>query len=83
MTDVPEDVRKLARSAALDVFAAAVDSDDDSHALDNDIAFDIIEAALMAERKQCAAIADKWATDEQRKFGDGGPAAAIMKGPTT
>ena len=36
-------------------------------------------AALVAarEREECALIADEWATDEQRKFGNGGPAAAI------
>ena len=42
-----------------------------------------LHAAVLAERQRCAAVADKWATDEQRKHGDGGPAAAIMKGPTT
>ena len=36
-------------------------------------------AALVVarEREECALIADEWATDEQRKFGNGGPAAAI------
>jgi len=36
-------------------------------------------AGLVAarEREECALIADEWATDEQRKFGNGGPAAAI------
>ena len=29
------------------------------------------------ETERCALIADKWATDEQRKFGNGGPAADI------
>lgn len=52
MTDIPEDVRKLARSIALDVFANAVDSDDDSHSLDNAVAFDIIAAAIMADREK-------------------------------
>lgn len=36
---------------------------------------DPVDANAVIER--CAEVADKWATDEQRKFGDGGPAAAI------
>jgi len=36
-----------------------------------------VEEAVAREREECALIADKWATDEQRKFGNGGPAAAI------
>jgi len=36
-----------------------------------------VAEAVARERDECALIADKWATDEQRKFGNGGPAAAI------
>lgn len=63
MTDIPEDVRHLARSIALDVFANAVDSDDDSHSLDNAVAFDIIEAAIMADREKRVADPERMMKD--------------------
>lgn len=36
-----------------------------------------VAEAVKAEREACALIADAWATYEQRKFGNGGPAAVI------
>jgi len=33
----------------------------------------------LAEREECAQIADQWATDEQRTLGNGGPSAAIAQ----
>tara|TARA_R110000868_G_C10759348_1_gene753820 strand:- start:125 stop:406 length:282 start_codon:yes stop_codon:yes gene_type:complete len=36
-----------------------------------------IQCAMEFEREECARVADKWATREQKQFGNGGPAAAI------
>lgn len=43
-----------------------------------DITAKAVTAAVRAEREACAAIANEWATDMQRRFGNGGPAAAIL-----
>lgn len=73
MTDIPEDIMKTARAATFGIGGY----------IDSTVGQEILASVILAERKRCAAVADKWATDEQRKHGDGGPAAAIMKGPTT
>ena len=67
-----------------EVMDAAVDYSNASW-LDQDKARDALIAAIVLhvaeevarEREECALIADEWATDEQRQFGKGGPAAAI------
>jgi hypothetical protein len=38
---------------------------------------DVVEAMVAEERERCAETAEKWATDAQREFGSGGPAADI------
>ena len=40
---------------------------------------DLICADREAMRKECAAIADRWTTPEQRQYGGGGPAAEIQR----
>ena len=53
--------------------------------MSHNVSLDDIRAAIKQhvaeeverETERCALIADKWATDEQRKFGNGGPAADI------
>ena len=37
----------------------------------------MVSLARAEERERCAKIADEWASDAQREFGNGGPAAAI------
>lgn len=49
--NIPEDVMKLAHSIAMDLFANAVDSDDDSHSLDTPVAADIIARAILTDRE--------------------------------
>lgn len=74
MTD--DEIIEMAREAGVPEWLFAMSS---SAAMDAMRKFVEIVAARAAaeERDACAKIADAWATDEQRKFGDGGPAAAI------
>lgn len=83
MTDIPDDIIKTA-NAAYELYVADMRSAySPCEPERRKSIMHHFSIALLAERQRCADVADKWATDEQRKFGDGGPAAAIMKGPTT
>jgi len=39
---------------------------------------EVADEARKEERERCANIADEWTTEEQRKFGLGGPREAIL-----
>jgi len=59
-------------AAAPDLLALAKEQRDEIARLRAELA-----AVRAAENEACAKIADEWATNEQRQYGNGGPAAAI------
>lgn len=80
----PVKIKAKAKSIALDVFAQAVDSDDDSHSLDTVLATDLVEEAVLelieslkneiarfkSDRAYTVGFSDGWNAANERSAGD-------------